>query len=76
MANFPGKLRITIHALGLSSLGSALFLMTTVFTSIAQKGYFSGIENNKIILSTEIGLTAFAIAYFSYLLIHFIYTNQ
>jgi len=75
MANFPKKLRIVIHALGLGSVGSALLLQTTVFASIAQNGFFKGIENNKIILSSEIGLTVFAIAYFSYLLIRFIYTN-
>ena len=75
MAKVPSKLRALFHAIGLSCLGSALFLQTTVFMNIAQKGYFLGIENNKIIFSSEIGLTVFALAYFGYVAIHFIYKD-
>ncbi len=60
------KLQMLIHGIGLSSLGSALFLQSTVFTSILQNGYFRGAENNPIILYTEIALTGCAIAYFAY----------
>ncbi len=76
MAHLPRKLRIIVHALGLSSVGSALFLQTTVFAGIARNGYFRGIENNNFVLWTEIGLTSIAIAYFGYLLIRFIYVND
>lgn len=75
MFHTPRKLTFLIHFLGLSSLASALFLQTTVFTSIAQNGYFRGVENNRLILSSEIGLTVFAIAYLAYLFLRFIYTN-
>ena len=76
MANLPRKLTLLFHALGLGSVGSALFLQATVFLNIAQNGYFRGIENNKVVLSSEIGLTAFAVAYFCYMFIRFIYVNN
>jgi hypothetical protein len=70
--NMNKWLRFLIHGLGLSSLGSALFLQSTVFTSILEKGYFKGIEQNSTILYLEIILTAFAITYFAYMLFRFI----
>ncbi len=76
MSNLPRKFRMLVHVLGLSSIASALFLQTTVFTSIAQNGYFRGVESNRVILSSEIGLTAFAIAYFGYMFIHFMYMDR
>ncbi len=69
-------LRFLIHGLGLASLGSALFLQSTVFTSILEKGYFRGIEQNSTILYTEIILTGFAIAYFSYMLFRFLFPKR
>lgn len=69
------KWRTAIHALGLSSMGSALFLQTTVFSGILQNGYFRGIEQNPAILSSEIALTGFAITYFGYMFIRFIFSN-
>lgn len=50
MSNLPRKFRMLVHVLGLSSIASALFLQTTVFTSIAQNGYFRGVESNRVIL--------------------------
>jgi hypothetical protein len=70
------KLRLLIHGLGLSSLGSALFLQTTVFTSILQNGYFRGIEGNHLILNSEIALTGVAIAYFGYMFLRFIFSTS
>jgi NhaP-type Na+/H+ or K+/H+ antiporter len=70
------KLRVIVHGLGLSSLGSALFLQSVVFSSILQKGYFKGIEQNHIILNSEIALTGFAIAYFGYMFVRFIFSNK
>ena len=70
------KLRIVMHGLGLSSLGSALFLQSTVFTSILQNGYFRGVEGNHLILNSEIALTGVAIAYFGYMFIRFIFSNR
>lgn len=76
MPNVQKRLRVLIHGLGLSSVGSALFLQSTVFTSILKNGYFRGVEQNPIILSSEIALTGFAIAYFGYMLIRFIFSNR
>jgi hypothetical protein len=70
------KLRVLVHGLGLSSLGSALFLQSIVFASILQNGYFRGIEQNHIILTSEIALTGFAIAYFGYMFIRFVFSNK
>lgn len=70
------KWRAAIHALGLSSLGSALFLQSTVFTSILQNGYFRGIEQNSTILYGEIAMTGVAIAYFGYMFLRFIFSTR
>jgi hypothetical protein len=70
------KLRVLVHGLGLSSLGSALFLQSLVFSSILQNGYFRGIEQNHFILTSEIALTGFAIAYFVYMFIRFVFSNR
>jgi len=74
--NAKRKLSVVIHGLGLSSLGGALFLQTLVFSSILQNGYFRGIEHNQFILNSEIALTAFAITYFAYMFIRFIFSNR
>ena len=70
------KCRVFFHCLGLSCLGSALFLQSTAIASIVQHGYFKGIEQNPIVLLSEIGMTIFAIAYFAYLYISFIITHK
>ena len=74
--NVGRKWRVLIHGLGLSSLGSALFLQATVFTGILQNGYFRGVEQNSAILYTEIGMTSFAVAYFGYMFLRFIISNR
>ena len=70
------KLQILIHGIGLSSLGSAIFLQSTVFTSILQNGYFRGVEHSTPILLGEIGLTGCAIAYFAYIALKFVFANR
>jgi hypothetical protein len=70
------KLRLLAHGIGLSSLGSAIFLQSTVFTSILQNGYFRGVEQNPIILYSEIVLTGIAITYFGYMLIRLIFPSK
>ncbi len=70
------KWRVLLHGLGLSSLGSALFLQSTVFSSILQNGYFRGVEANPIILTSEIALTGFAIAYFGYMALRFVLSGR
>ena len=70
------KWRFLMHGIGLSSIGSAIFLQSTVFTSILQNGYFRGIEQNFLILSSEIALTGVAIAYFAYIAIKVLFSNN
>ena len=74
--NMKRTLRVLVHGLGLSSLGSALFLQSLVFFNIFQNGYFRGVEQNRTILNLEIGLTGIAIAYFVYIFIRFVSSNQ
>ncbi len=69
---FGQRLRILIHTLGLSCLGGAMILQTLVFTDIAQQGSFTGVEKNPWILSLELALTVFALAYFIYIYQRFI----
>src|ERR1700690_1182445 len=47
------KLRLLIHGLGLSSLGNALFLQTTIFTSTQQNTYSRGIEQTPKKISAQ-----------------------
>lgn len=61
-----------IHTLGLSCLGGAVFLELLVFIDILQNGCFIATENNALVLSTELALTFFAVAYFIYLFIRVI----
>ena len=70
------SLRVVVHGFGLSSLAAALFLQATVFTSILQNGYFRGVEGNSVILTSEIALTGFAIAYVGYMFARFIWSNR
>ena len=61
------KMLFIFHSLGLSCLGGAIFLQILVFADIMNKGYFIAAENNSIILTLEVGLTAFASLYFIYI---------
>jgi hypothetical protein len=61
------RLRFVFHSFGLSCLGGAIFLQILVFADILSKGYFMAIEQNTIILSFEVALTAFAAVYFLYI---------
>ncbi|MCL5877239.1 MAG: hypothetical protein M1540_05450 [Candidatus Bathyarchaeota archaeon] len=75
LPKFNHKLSIVIHTLGLSCLGGAIFLQILVFLAISQQGYFMAIETNPLILSAEIGLTAFTLAYFVYLYLKLMRSN-
>jgi hypothetical protein len=66
------RLRVLFHAFGLSCLGGAIFLQALVFTDILQHGYFMAVEHNPLILSFEIALTVFALAYFVFMYQRFI----
>ncbi|MGB9713543.1 MAG: hypothetical protein ACPLZC_01035 [Candidatus Bathyarchaeales archaeon] len=61
------RIRVLFHTLGLSCLGGAIFLQILVFTDILQHGYFMAMENNPLILTLEVALTAFALIYFLYM---------
>ncbi|MGD6808671.1 MAG: hypothetical protein ACQCN3_03140 [Candidatus Bathyarchaeia archaeon] len=65
--NLGRKLRFAFHSFGLSCLGGAIFLQILVFTDIFSQGYFMAIEQNTIVLSGELALTAFAATYFLYI---------
>jgi hypothetical protein len=67
-------LRFVFHVSGLGCLGAALFLQALVFTRILQHGYFKGVEQNSFILTSEIFLTGFAIAYFVYMFLNFVFS--
>ncbi len=59
-------IRTLFHVLGLSCIGGAIFLQILVFTDIATRGYFTAVEHNPIILTSEIVLTVFSVIYFVY----------
>ncbi|MEM4703859.1 MAG: hypothetical protein QXJ02_02175 [Candidatus Bathyarchaeia archaeon] len=61
------RVRMLLHTLGLSCLGGAIFLQVLVFSDIVQHGYFLAVERNTAILTFEVALTAFALAYFLYM---------
>jgi len=54
------------HVLGLSCLGSAVFLMVYVFYHVALYGGIICIEPNLFIVAWEVGMTALAVVYFGY----------
>jgi hypothetical protein len=66
------RIHLLFHTLGLSCVGGALFLEVLVFTDIFQRGYFMAVERNQAILTLELALTAFSLAYFAYLYLRFI----
>ena len=65
-------LRLFLHCMGISSLGAAIFLQSLVLGGILERGIFIGIEQNIIILYSELFLTALAITYLGYLFWRFI----
>ena len=65
-----------INCMGLSCLGSALFLQSIVIVGILQNGYFRGIEQNLAVLLFEAGITVFGVAYFGYLFVRFIISHR
>jgi hypothetical protein len=71
-ANLDRRIRVLLHTFGLSCLGGAIFLQILVFSDIAERGYFTAVENNPAILAFEIVLTAFAFIYFIYIYQRFI----
>ncbi len=66
------RLSLIFHCAGISVLGAALFLQSSVLGGILEQGYFVGVEKNPIILYFEVFLTAMAITYMVYLLWRFI----
>ena len=66
------RLRLFFHCLGLSALGAALFLQSSVFSGLIRHGYFLGIEQSFVALAFEVALTAFGVANFFYLFLRFI----
>ena len=79
MFRFPRlnqRLVIIINCMGLSCLGSALFLQSIVIAGIFQNGYFRGIEQNLAVLLFEACITVFGVAYFGYLFVRFIISHK
>jgi hypothetical protein len=69
---FDRRIRVLLHTFGLSCIGGAIFLQVLVFSDILQHGYFRAMENNPVILTLEVVLTAFALIYFIYIYQRFI----
>ena len=69
-------MQLLFHTLGLSCLGGSIFLQALVFLDIFQQGHFTAVEGNPAILAFEIGLTAFALTYFTYIYQRFIRTTR
>lgn len=65
-------LGLFFHSLGLSTIGAALFLEGLVLSSILEHGYFSGIEQESVIVYSELFLLAFSLAYLCYLVWRFV----
>jgi len=62
-----GRVRVLFHILGLSCLGSSIFLQVLVFMDIMHQGYFLAVEKNQAILWGEVAFTVFTLVYFLYL---------
>jgi hypothetical protein len=62
------KIRLLFHCFGLGCLGGAVFLQFLVFLDIFSRGYFLAVEQNMIVLCTEIVLTGFAMFYFFFII--------
>ena len=70
------KLSVLLNCVGLSCIGSALILQSSVITEILKNGYFRGIEQNLFVLWLEAGLTAFGIVYFAYIFARFMLSHK
>ena len=55
------------HVLGLSCLGSAVFLMAYVFYHIVLYGGIVCVEPNVLMVACELGMTIQAVVYFGYI---------
>ena len=54
---------IVFHSIGMSCLAGGVFLELLVFFGIQAHGIFIGIENNPLVLKSEIGLALFSCIY-------------
>ena len=61
------RILVVFHSMGLSCIGSAIFLQILAFYSILNYGYFRAVETNVTILLCEIGLAVFGLIYLIYL---------
>jgi hypothetical protein len=66
------RLLQVFHGFGLSCLAGAVILQVLVFFDIGVRGYFFAVENNCVILSVEMLLAGFTVAYFGYMYLRFI----
>jgi hypothetical protein len=57
-------------------VGGAIFLQMLMFTDILEQGYFRAIEQNAVILWSEIFLTVFALVYFVYTYARFVLSTR
>jgi len=66
------RFRQVFHGFGLSCLAGAVILQALVFFDIGAQGYFFAVEQNQSVLSAEIALTGFTVAYFVFMYLRFI----
>jgi len=69
---FGRRVLQVFHGFGLSCLAGAVILQALVFFDIGQRGYFFAVEQNPIILCTEIVLSGFTLTYFASMYLRFI----
>jgi hypothetical protein len=72
MLRLNRRLQQVFHGLGLSCLAGAVLLQVLVFFDIGNQGYFFAVEHNGLILSVEVLLSGFTVAYFGYTYLRFI----
>lgn len=73
---FERRLLQVFHGFGLSCLAGSVMLQVLVFFDIGQRGYFFAVEQNPLILWSEILLSGFTLAYFVFLYARFIRSLQ
>jgi hypothetical protein len=59
-------LRVAFHSVGISCLAGSVFLQCLVFFKICSQGVFMGIEKDRLILNSEVGVTIFCAIYLLY----------
>ena len=69
---FGRRLLQVFHGFGLSCLAGAVILQVLVFFDIGQRGYFFAVEQNPVILWSEIVLSGFTLTYFVFMYVRFI----